>query len=74
MPIRRLNRSFVCLVDSARELQASLSEDEAGRWCCVWDKDSCMDWDTYTTTAFTGAQELCRVQVIVSSAVSLSQP
>jgi len=58
----RLNRSFVCLVDNARELQASLSADEAARWCCVWDKDSCMDWDTYTTTAQTGQLRLCQVR------------
>jgi hypothetical protein len=50
----RLNRSFICLVDNARELQASLVPEEAGSWSCVWDKDTSLDWETYLTTALTG--------------------
>lgn len=49
-----MNRSFVSLVDNARELQASLLPEEADRWRCVWDKDNCISWDTFNYTMLTG--------------------
>ena len=50
----RLNRSFVSLVDNARELQASLAPEEASSWRCVWDAETCPDWEAYLCTAFVG--------------------
>lgn len=47
-------RSFVSLVDNARELQASLAPEEADMWRYVWDRDTCMSWDTYLFTTFAG--------------------
>lgn len=45
--LRRLARSFISLVDNARELQASIAADEQASWTCVWDKDTCMGWEKY---------------------------
>jgi hypothetical protein len=44
----------VSLVDNSRELQASLAPEQADKWCSVWDKDTCMSWDTYLYTTFAG--------------------
>lgn len=46
----RLNRSFISLVGNARDLHASLVATEKRSWCCVWDKDTCLSWDTYLYT------------------------
>jgi hypothetical protein len=47
-------RSFISRVDNARELQASIVAEEASDWCCVWDKDTCMDWGTYMHSTLAG--------------------
>jgi hypothetical protein len=47
-------RSFISLVDNARELQASIAADEATEWTCVYDKESSKDWQEYYYTNMAG--------------------
>jgi hypothetical protein len=50
-PCCRHSWSFICLVDNARELQASIAAAEAAGWTCVL--DSSLDWTQYEFMSMT---------------------
>jgi hypothetical protein len=61
-------RSFISLVDNARELQASIAADEAADWTCVFERDSGMTWEQHGYTALAGVcMPACALLMMLAS-------